>query len=63
MFVKLVDFKTTGAQANRYLDLIFTKGVISGTCCAPGGVNTLVRTLRICDVNTLTPNTNDPRAC
>ncbi len=63
VFVKLVDYRTTGPQANRYLDLIFTKGVISGTCCAPGGVNTLVRTLRICDVNTLIPNTNDPRAC
>ena len=63
VFVKLVDFKTTGIQANRYLDLVFTKGVISGTCCATSGINTLVRTIRICDVNTLSPNTSDPRAC
>ena len=63
VFVKLVDYKTTGTQAARYMDLVFTKGVISGTCCADSGVNTLVRTLRICDVNTLTPNTSDSRAC
>ena len=63
VYVKLVGFKTTGTQAARYLDLVFTKGVISGTCCATSGINTLVRAIRICDVNTLSPNTNDPRAC
>lgn len=63
VFVKLIDFKTTGTQAARYMDLVFTKGVISGTCCSTNGVNTLVRAIRICDVNTLSPNTSDPRAC
>ena len=63
VYVKLTGYLTTGTEANRYLDLIFTKGVISGTCCATSGVNTAVRTIRICDVNTLTPNTSDPRAC
>ena len=63
VYVKLIGFETTGAQAARYLDLVFTKGVISGTCCATSGINTLVRAIRICDVNTLSPNTSDPRAC
>jgi hypothetical protein len=63
VYVKLDGFMTTGIQANRYLDLVFTKGVISGTCCASSGIDTLVRTIRICDVNTLSPNTSDPRAC
>ncbi len=63
VFVKLVGFKTTGAQAARSMDLVFTRGVISGTCCATTGINTGTRALRICDVNTLTPNTTDSRAC
>jgi Flp pilus assembly protein TadG len=63
VFVRLVDFKTTGAQADRYLDLVFTRGVVSGICCAANGIDTGVRAIRICDVNTLTPNTSDPRAC
>ena len=63
VFVKLIGFTTTGAQAGRYMDLVFTRGVISGTCCATTGINTGVRAIRICDVNTLTPNTTDSRAC
>ncbi len=63
VFVKLVGYQTTGAQAARYLDLVFTRGVVSGTCCATSGIDTLVRAVRICDVNTLTPNTSDRRAC
>ncbi len=63
VLVKLVDSNTTGAQAARYLDLVFTRGVISGTCCVTTGINTGVHAIRICDVNTLTPNTTDSRAC
>jgi hypothetical protein len=63
VLVKLVDYRVTGNQAARYLDVIFTNSIVSGTCCAVGGVDTGVRTIRICDVNTLTPNTSDPRAC
>ncbi len=63
VIVKLVDFKTTGAQAQRYMDLVFTNAVVSGTCCSLNGIDTGVRAIRICDVNTLTPNTSDPRAC
>lgn len=62
-FVKLIDFSTTGAQAQRSMDLVFTRGVISGTCCVTTGINTGVRAIRICDVNTLTPNITDSRAC
>jgi hypothetical protein len=63
VLVKLVDYGVTGNQASRYLDVIFTNSVVSGPCCATNGVDTGVRAIRICDVNTLTPNTSDPRAC
>jgi hypothetical protein len=63
VLVKLVDYRVTGAQASRYFDVIFTNSVVSGPCCSPTGVDTGVRAIRICDVNTLTPNTSDPRAC
>jgi Flp pilus assembly protein TadG len=60
--VKLVDFLTTGNQANRYLELVFSTGVLSGTCCG-SGIDTGVRVVRICDIDTTNPNTSDPRAC
>jgi Flp pilus assembly protein TadG len=63
VLVKLVDYRVTGAQASRYFDVIFTNSVVSGPCCSPTGIDTGVRAIRICDVNTLTPNTSDPRAC
>ena len=63
VFVKLIAFTTTGPEAARSMDLVFTRGVLSGTCCATTGINTGARAIRICDVNTLTPNTNDSRAC
>ena len=63
VFVKLVDFKTTGAQAQRSLTLVFDRGVLEGRCCG-NGVDTGARSLRICDVDTLSPNTSDKtRAC
>jgi Flp pilus assembly protein TadG len=63
VLVKLVDYQVTGAQAGRYFDVMFTNSIVSGPCCATDGVDTGVRAIRICDVNTLTPNTSDPRAC
>ena len=63
VLVKLVDYRVTGNQAARYMDVILTNSIVSGSCCAMGGVDTGLRTIRICDVNTLTPNTSDPRAC
>ena len=60
--VRLVGFLTTGAQANRYFDLVFSRAVLQGTCCGTG-LDTGARVVRICDVDTLNPNTSDPRAC
>jgi len=62
VYVKIVDFKTTGSQAQRYMTLIFDRGVLSGRCCG-SGIDTGVRAVRICDVDTLSPETSDPRAC
>jgi hypothetical protein len=61
--VKLIDYRTTGSEANRYLTLVFDKGQLSGTCCAVGAIDTGARVVRICDVDTLSPDTSDPRAC
>jgi Flp pilus assembly protein TadG len=63
VIVKLVDYRLTGNQADRYFDVIFTNSVVSGPCCSQNGIDTGVRAIRICDVDTLTPNTSDPRAC
>jgi Flp pilus assembly protein TadG len=63
VFVKLIDFVTTGSQADRSLTLVFDRGVLQGRCCGTG-IDTGARSLRICDVNTLSPNTSDKtRAC
>lgn len=58
--VKLVDFKTTGDQAARYLTLEFDRVVLEGACCDEFGIDTGARVVRICDVDTLSP---DPEAC
>lgn len=50
VLVKLVGFRTTGAEPQRYLDLVFDTGVLEGSCCG-NGIDTGVRVLRICDVN------------
>jgi Flp pilus assembly protein TadG len=63
VYVKLVDFRTTGSQAQRSLTLVFDRGVLEGRCCG-NAIDTGARALRICDVNTLSPNTSDKsRAC
>lgn len=58
-YVKLVDFKANGAEAQRYMTLVFDRGVLEGVCCDTGP-DTGVRVIRICDVDTLAP---DPNAC
>ena len=63
VLVKLVGYRVTGNQAARYLDVIFTNSIVSGSCCAVGGIDTGARAIRICDVNTLAPDTSDSRAC
>jgi Flp pilus assembly protein TadG len=58
-YVKLVDFKTNGNQNGRHLTLLFDRGVLEGSCCSTTGIDTGVRALRICDVDTLSPDTSD----
>lgn len=62
VLVKLIDYRVTGSQASRYLDVVFTKSIVSGTCCLEDGIDTGARAIRICDVDTLKPDTSD-RAC
>src|SRR5262249_27967882 len=62
VWVQLVDYQVSGAQAQRYISLNMDRGVISGSCCG-SGLDTGTRVVYICDVDTLAPNTTDPRAC
>ncbi|MSO36943.1 MAG: hypothetical protein EXQ69_01685 [Acidimicrobiia bacterium] len=59
--VKLVAYKITGSVQTRYFDLIFSKGVIQGKCCGTG-LDTGTRVIRICDIDTLAPDTSS-RGC
>lgn len=49
--VTVIDFKFTGQQAQWYMTLKFEAGVITGGCCSPGGTQTNVSTMAICDVD------------
>jgi hypothetical protein len=62
VWVQLVDYRVSGAQSQRYITLNMDRGVISGSCCGPA-LDTGTRVVYICDVDTLAPNTTDPRAC
>lgn len=49
VWVKLIDYRTTGAQADRFLELQFlADGVLEGTCCGSDGPDTGVGAVRIC---------------
>ncbi|MCZ7525582.1 MAG: pilus assembly protein TadG-related protein [Acidimicrobiia bacterium] len=48
--VKIVGFRTTGSQADRYIDLQFQQAVLQGSCCTQGP-DTGVRAVRICAVD------------
>lgn len=61
VYVQLVDFDTTGSQANRYITVNLDRGVIQGECCG-SGLDTGTRAVRICDVDTTDPNTSS-NAC
>jgi hypothetical protein len=52
--VELVSFLTSGPQDDRYLTLIISPGIISGTCCG-SGVDTGVDVIGICAVETTDP--------
>ena len=62
VWVQLVSYKVTGPQANRYIEINLDRGIIQGSCCGTGP-DSGTRVVRICDVDTLQPNTSDPRAC
>jgi Flp pilus assembly protein TadG len=62
VWVRIIDFQVSGAQANRFMTLVFDRGVLEGRCCGTG-IDTGARVLRICDVDTLSPETTDPRGC
>lgn len=48
--VQLVDFSTSGSQAQRSLTLRFVAAVVEGACCDAGGVDTGTRVVQICAV-------------
>jgi hypothetical protein len=62
VWVQLVDFDVTGAEQDRYISLNFDRGVLQGKCCG-SGLDTGTRVVRICDVDTLAPNTSEEDAC
>jgi hypothetical protein len=49
--VELVDYKTTGSQADRYLDLQFKVGNLPGGSCCCGTFNTGAKAIDICAVD------------
>ncbi|MGH8978687.1 MAG: pilus assembly protein TadG-related protein [Acidimicrobiia bacterium] len=59
VYVNLLDFQSNGPEAGRYFTLKFDRGVLEGRCCSPTATDTGVRVLRICDVDTLSPDTSD----
>jgi hypothetical protein len=47
--VEVVGFKATGAQAGRYLDVIFKKAIMTGVCCEVGDdPDRQIRVVQIC---------------
>jgi hypothetical protein len=50
LWVKLIDHKTTGAAASRYLTVRVTTGISQGTCCVtnPSAIDTGLRVVKIC---------------
>ena len=51
--VVLTDFQIQGGgQDTRYLEFSFHTGTVRGECCDPGGVDTGVRTVQLCAVET-----------
>ncbi|MGI9610709.1 MAG: pilus assembly protein TadG-related protein [Acidimicrobiia bacterium] len=49
--VRVVDFKFNGAEQNRYMTLEFSPGLITGSCCNPGGPQTNAVVIAICAVD------------
>jgi len=53
---------SVATRLSRYITVNLDRGVIQGTCCL-NGPDTGTRVVRICDVDTLNPDTSDPNAC
>ena len=49
--IQLYDWKTTGSEESRYLDLKFVELVGSGECCHNNGTDFGLRVVHICDVD------------
>jgi Flp pilus assembly protein TadG len=54
MSATLIDFKVTGNQADRYLDVIFRRLTLSGSCCGDPST-TAARSIRMCAVDPTFP--------
>jgi hypothetical protein len=49
--VRIVDFKFNGSQNQRFIELQFEPGILTGSCCNPGGPPTNVKVIAICAVD------------
>ncbi|MFW2381979.1 MAG: pilus assembly protein TadG-related protein [Acidimicrobiales bacterium] len=49
--VRIVDFKFNGAEDQRFITLQFEPGIITGSCCNPGGPPTNAKAIAICAVD------------
>ncbi len=54
--VQVVGFKVSGNQSQRYLDLIFRRAILEGSCCYGGpDLDALARTVKICATDATDP--------
>jgi len=54
--VRLVGFRTSGPEAQRYLEIQFVSRIAQGECCDPGGPDLGLRVVRICAVEGTDPS-------
>jgi hypothetical protein len=57
VYVQLVSYDVSGAQANRFITVNLDRGVIQGPCCG-SGPDTGTRVVHICDVDAINPDTS-----
>lgn len=58
---RLVDFRVTGPNANRFFDLMITPGLVTGTCCGSPGGTTGTKVIAICGVDPANFQACEPR--
>ncbi len=49
--VRIIDFKFNGAETVRFIELEFSPGLITGTCCNPSGPPSNAKVVSLCDVD------------